>query len=87
VARTTQGANVIGQLLFYPMMFFAGRYFPRELMPDLLRHISDWTPLGAAVHALQTSMQGAFPGYAPLLVLAGYALLFGSLAVKQFKWE
>jgi acyl dehydratase len=24
VARTTQGANVIGQLLFYPMMFFAG---------------------------------------------------------------
>jgi len=39
------------------------------------------------VHALQTSMQGAFPGYAPLLVLAGYALLFGSLAVKQSKWE
>jgi len=59
----------------------------RELMPDLLRRISDWTPLGAAVRALQTSMQGAFPGYAPLLVLAGYALLFGSLAVKQSKWE
>jgi hypothetical protein len=25
---------------------------PRELMPNLLRHISDWTPPGAAVHAL-----------------------------------
>jgi ABC-2 type transport system permease protein len=87
VARTTQGANAIGQLLFYPMMFFAGLYFPRELMPDVLRHISDWTPLGAAVHALQSSTEGSFPGYHPLLVLVGYALIFGFFAVKQFKWE
>jgi ABC-2 type transport system permease protein len=87
VARTTQMANVIGQLLFYPLMFFAGLYFPRELMPNVLRHISDWTPLGAAVHALQSSMEGSFPGYHPLLVLAGYALLFGGVAIKQFKWE
>jgi ABC-2 type transport system permease protein len=87
VARTTQMANVIGQLLFYPLMFFAGLYFPRELMPSALRSISDWTPLGAAVHALQSSMEGAFPGYHPLLVLVGYALLFGGFAIKQFKWE
>jgi ABC-2 type transport system permease protein len=69
------------------MMFFAGLYFPRALMPDVLRHVSDWTPLGAAVQALQTSAEGSFPGVEPLLVMVGYAVLFGVLAVKYFKWE
>lgn len=87
IAKTGAGANATGQLMFYPMMFFAGLYFPRELMPDVLRHISDWTPLGAGVSALQTASVGGFPGAQPLLVMAGYAALFGFFAVKQFKWE
>jgi ABC-2 type transport system permease protein len=86
-ARSANAANAIGQILFYPMMFFAGLYFPRELMPGALRHVSDWTPLGAAVQALQTSAEGSFPAAQPLLVMASYAVLFGVLAVKQFKWE
>jgi ABC-2 type transport system permease protein len=87
IARSANAANAIGQLLFYPMMFFAGLYFPRELMPDILRHISDWTPLGAAVQALQSAAEGSFPGAQPLLVMVGYALVLGVAAVKQFKWE
>jgi len=27
-------------------------------MPPVLQHISEWSPLGASVHALQDSMQG-----------------------------
>ena len=87
VARTGPTANAIGQILLYPMMFFAGLYFPREMMPDALRHISDWTPLGAAVQALQSAMEGVFPSARPLLVLTAYAVVFGVLAVRQFKWE
>ncbi len=86
-ARTGQTANAIGQILLYPMMFFAGLYFPREMMPNTLRHISDWTPLGAAVQALQSAMEGAFPAARPLLLMAAYAVVFGILAVRQFKWE
>ena len=86
-ARSANVANAIGQVLFYPMMFFAGLYFPREMMPDVLRHISDWTPLGAAVNALQTAAEGSFPSAQALLVMAGYAVVFGAVAVKQFKWE
>lgn len=87
IARSAQVANGIAQILFYPMMFFAGLYFPREMMPGILRHISDWTPLGAAVHALQSASGGTFPPAQPLLVLVGYAAIFGLAAVKQFRWE
>lgn len=87
IARGANAANAIGQLLFYPMMFFAGLYFPRELMPGVLRHISDWTPLGAGVQALQSAAEGSFPAVQPLLVMVGYAVVFGIAAVRQFKWE
>src|SRR6266536_3009343 len=44
-----------------PLLFFGGLWFPRERMPPVLQHISEWSPLGASVHALQDSMQGTFP--------------------------
>jgi ABC-2 type transport system permease protein len=87
VARTANGASVIGRLAFFPMMFFAGLWLPRALMPDVLLTISNYTPLGAAVEAIQDSMLQGFPPVAPLLVLAGYALAFGFLARRFFRWE
>ena len=87
VARTANGASVIGRLVFFPMMFFAGLWLPREAMPGVLQGISDYTPLGAAVQAMQDSMQTGFPPIAPLLVLLAYALLFGFLARRFFRWE
>ena len=62
-------------------------YFPQQSMPPVLRQISEWSPLGASVHALQDSMQGTFPSTQSLLILAGWAVLFGFLAVRFFRWE
>ena len=87
IARSTGGASVIGQLMFYPLLFFAGLWLPRQRMAPVLRDISDWTPLGAAVHALQGSMQGTFPSAQSLLVLVAWAVVFGFLAVRFFRWE
>jgi ABC-2 type transport system permease protein len=56
-------------------------------MPAVLRDVSDYIPLGAAVEAIQDSMRGPFPPAAPLLVLTGYAVLFGFLAMRFFRWE
>jgi ABC-2 type transport system permease protein len=86
-ARTANGAMVIGRLAFFPLMFFAGLWWPRELMPGTLQAISSGTPLGAAVEAMQDSMQGQFPPAVPLLVLAAYAVVFGFLARRLFRWE
>jgi ABC-2 type transport system permease protein len=86
-ARSAAVASGIGQLILYPSLFFAGLWLPREVMPSVLRDIGDWTPLGAAVQAMQSSMQGAFPSAQSLLVMLAYALLFGFLAVRYFRWE
>jgi ABC-2 type transport system permease protein len=87
IARTAAGASGIGQLILYPSLFFAGLWVPRELMAPVLRDIGDWTPLGAAVQALQNSMQGTFPSAQSLLVMTAYAVVFGFLAVRCFRWE
>jgi ABC-2 type transport system permease protein len=87
IARTANGASVIGRLAFFPLMFFAGLWLPRALMPNLLQDISNYTPLGAAVQAIQDSILQGFPPAAPLLVLAGYALVFAFLAKRYFRWE
>lgn len=86
-ARSGTAARAIGAAAFYPMLFFSGMWFPRELMPAVLQDVSNVTPLGAAVEAIQDSMQGQFPPAGPLLVLAGYALVFALIARRFFRWE
>ena len=86
-ARSGTAARAIGAAAFYPMLFFSGMWFPRELMPGVLQDVSNITPLGAAVEAIQDSMQGQFPPAEPLLVLAGYALVFALIAKRFFRWE
>jgi ABC-2 type transport system permease protein len=87
LARTATAVNVIGRATFFPLIFFAGLWLPRALMPRVLLDISNYTPLGATVQAIQDSMQTGFPPAAPLLVLAAYALVFGFLAQRFFRWE
>jgi ABC-2 type transport system permease protein len=69
------------------MMFMAGLWIPRDTMPDVLRSISDYTPLGAAVGALQHAAAGEWPRALHLVVLAAYALVFPFLATRLFRWE
>ena len=56
-------------------------------MPPVLWHISEWSPLGASVHALQDSLPGTFPSAHSPLVLAGSAVVFGFLAVRFVRWD
>ncbi len=87
VARTTGAARGIMGATFYPLLFFAGLWYPIQLMPGVIQGISHFSPLGAAVQAMQDSMNVGFPPATPLLVLAAYALAFGFLAKRFFRWE
>ena len=87
VAWTPAAARGIMAVVLYPLLFFSGLYYPVQLLPGALQDISHYTPLGAAVQALQASMVQGFPPAAPLLVLAAYALAFGFLAKRFFRWE
>jgi ABC-2 type transport system permease protein len=87
LARTSGAARGLMAAALYPMMFFSGLYYPIQLMPAWIQDISDYTPLGAAVQAISNSWVGQFPPAQPLLVLAAYALVFGFLAKRFFRWE
>jgi ABC-2 type transport system permease protein len=87
LAPSSKVANAITSILFFPLMFFAGLWLPQQQMPDWLRTIAEYTPLGAAGQALTASINGDFPPAMPLLVLAGYAVIFIGLAIRTFRWE
>ena len=84
---TGRAGNAVGAILFYVMMFFAGLFFPVNVMPPALQHVSHATPLGAAVIALTDAAQGQWPPTLYLATLAAYAVAFGAAAVRLFRWE
>src|SRR5215472_7995980 len=87
VVPTARSAQGFGTVLFFPMMFFAGLWVPRAAMPGTLRDISDFTPLGATVQALQDAAGGGWPQSLHLAVMAAYAAVFGLLAMRTFRWQ
>jgi ABC-2 type transport system permease protein len=87
VAPTGRAASGLGSVLFFPMVFFAGLYVPREVMPDVLRRISDFTPLGATVQSLQDATNGAWPSGLHLAVMAAVTAMAGLAAARLFRWE
>lgn len=87
LAPNGRAASSIGMVLYFPIMFFAGLWIPRAAMPIALRHVSDFTPLGAAVQALQDTTNGSWPQPLQLAVMAAYVILFGLMAARLFRWE
>jgi len=87
ITRTSGAVRGISAVILYPLLFFSGLYYPMQLMPSVMLDISHFTPLGAVVQATVYPMFGEFPPTSPLLVLAAYALVFGFLARRFFRWE
>jgi ABC-2 type transport system permease protein len=87
VAPSPQIAALVGTILLYPLLFFAGMWTPKQNLAAALQHIGNYTPLDAAAQAMDAAMQGHFPPARPLLVMAAYAVVFGIAAVRMFRWE
>jgi ABC-2 type transport system permease protein len=87
IAPSTRVSQVIGGLLFYPMLFFSGLWFPIPLMAPALQHVAHATPLGAAWEAMAYSATGHWPPMLPLITLAVYAIALSLAAAKWFRWE
>ena len=48
-------------LFLTPTMFLSGVFFPRDQLPGLLRVVSDWLPLTAAVELIRPLFLGQWP--------------------------
>lgn len=64
-------------LFLTPMMFLSGVFFPRDQLPGVVRAVSDWLPLTAAVELVRPMFMDQWPAHAGrnLLVLAAYAVV------------
>ncbi|MFD7731049.1 ABC transporter permease [Kitasatospora phosalacinea] len=87
VLKTAKAATAAGSMLFFPLMFFAGLYVPRDQMPAAVDRISGFTPLGASAQAFGDAAGGHLPGATALSVLVGCTVLFGVAAARLFRWE
>jgi ABC-2 type transport system permease protein len=87
VSPTPPVAGVLGTVVLYPLLYFAGLWIPRQNMAPTLRHIGNFTPLGPAVQPLLSSLQGALPPTHALVVMAVWAVVFSAAAVRLFRWE
>jgi lipooligosaccharide transport system permease protein len=58
-------------------MFLSGVFFPRDQLPGVMRVLSDWLPLTAAVELIRPLFLGRWPAQAllHLAVLAAYAVV------------
>jgi lipooligosaccharide transport system permease protein len=48
-------------LFLTPMMFLSGVFFPREQLPAVVRHVSDWLPLTSAVELVRPLFMDQWP--------------------------
>jgi ABC-2 type transport system permease protein len=82
---STNAALAVTQSLLAPLAFGGGLFMPPETFPGWLNSISTWLPTRAGRDLVVTATTGVgLPG-TTVLVLAGWTLLTGSLAVWAYR--
>lgn len=87
VAPTQRFAQGIIGGLFYPLLFFSGLWIQPAMVGNPLQSIMYYSPAGAAVKSLLSSVFNQPPPYLELAALVVYSVLFGTLAVRYFRWQ
>ena len=89
LAPNARGAQVIGMVIFYPMMFLSGAAIPLEVMPETIQKVADFLPLTYVVRLLRGLWFGNTLGdhLLEIAVIGGVLLVFTTLAARFFRWE
>ena len=90
VSKTAEAASGIVNVIILPMAFLSGSFIPLDQAPSWLQSISRVLPLGQLNEGLlDTMVRGEGPSSAllPMAILLGFALVFGLIAARLFRWE
>lgn len=87
LSPTSRIAQVVGQVIFFPMMFLSGATLPLQIMPEGMRTISDWLPLTQVVNLLQSLWFGQGWDTTAVLVLVAMLVVGAIVATRTFRWE
>ncbi len=78
-------------LFLTPTMFLSGVFFPRDQLPGVMRTVSDWLPLTAAVELIRPLFMGQWPTnwlpHAALLVFYAVAGFWLALALTRKRFR
>ncbi len=80
-------ANVVGQVVYFPMLFLSGAVLPREMFPDLLGRASDFIPLTYVVELVQDLWLEGTWNLTALAVLTGLLVVSVAVSSVTFRWE
>jgi len=85
-ARTAQ---VVGMVIFYPMLFLSGAGLPLEMLPDGMLKFSKFLPLTHVVTLLRGLWTGGTWNQHTTEVIVLVSLLIGGVLIsaKTFRWE
>jgi len=83
---TSKGAGIVGNILFFPSMFFAGVWTPGDVMPESIRWLRDVTPMGAGMSALQDAWAGGWPDPVHTVSLLAVTAVCLAVAARYFRW-
>lgn len=89
VAKTEEGASVIGNIITFPMMFLSGTFFPISIMPGWLQSVAKVLPLYYVIDGLNsvmlyTNMKAAFTD---VVVGVAVAAVIFVITYVTFNWK
>lgn len=89
-ARNERQAAPLSNIVVFPMMFLAGTFFPRFLMPEWLQGVSTFLPLTPVIDGLRYIVTEGYTiaQLAPQLgLMFGWTLIIYFIAFRVFRWE
>jgi ABC-2 type transport system permease protein len=89
VMPTARTGQVVGMVIFYPMLFLSGAGLPLELLPDNVRQFSNFLPLTHVVTLLRGLWVGeTWSQHTSEVIILSSLLIIGALiSSKTFRWE
>jgi len=88
-APSEKAANIIGNFVYFPMLFLSGSTLPAQMFPEGLRKVSQIFPLTHGVTFIKgVWLGGSIVDYpTELIVLASTTVVFTTIAAATFRWE
>ncbi len=89
-AKNENQAAPLTQLVFFPMIFLTGIFFPRFLMPEWLQNISallPLTPVADGIRFIIVEGKTLFDLGPQLGLIALWTVVIYAIAFRVFRWE
>jgi len=89
LAKSEKSANLIANILYFPMIFLSGSTFPSEMFPEKMVIYTKFLPLTHGVELMKgVSFGMPISGFIPeILILAGFTIVCTVISVFTFTWE